>query len=207
MTTCILVRHGQTEWNREERFRGRVDIPLNEAGLRQAEAAGRHIAAGWSPSAVYSSPLSRCLQTAQAIAAATPGKPEPAIEEGLLDVDYGDWQGLSPQEAARQYGSLYDAWLNAPHRVHFPNGEDLAQVRARVVAALERLAARHPTETIVLVSHLVVCRVLLLAVLGLDNSHFWRIAQENGALNVFRVEQGIFYVVTLNDTCHLRDLE
>jgi broad specificity phosphatase PhoE len=207
MTTFILVRHGQTEWNREERFRGRMDIPLNEMGLSQAEAAGRRIAAEWSPAAVYSSPLSRCLQTAQAIASAIPGRPlEPVIEEGLLDVDYGDWQGLSPQEVARRYGSLYDTWLNAPHQAQFPNGENLTQVRARIVAALERLAARHPSETIVLVSHLSACRVLLLAVLGLDNSHFWRIAQENGALNVFTCEQSTFYVVTLNDTCHQRAL-
>jgi probable phosphoglycerate mutase len=68
ITRILLVRHGQTEWNRVERFRGRADVPLNETGLAQAEATGRRIAAEWQPTAIYSSPLSRAVKTAEAIA-------------------------------------------------------------------------------------------------------------------------------------------
>jgi len=68
MTRIILVRHGQTEWNRVERFRGRADVPLNETGLAQAEATGRRVASEWQPVAIYSSPLSRAVKTAEAIA-------------------------------------------------------------------------------------------------------------------------------------------
>jgi probable phosphoglycerate mutase len=68
MTRIILVRHGQTEWNRIERFRGRADVPLNETGIKQAEATGNRVAAKWKPVAIYSSPLLRAVKTAEAIA-------------------------------------------------------------------------------------------------------------------------------------------
>jgi broad specificity phosphatase PhoE len=206
--TVILVRHGQTEWNREERFRGRVDLPLNEMGLRQAEAAGRRIASTWSPEAIYASPLSRAMQTAQAIAACLPPdwRPAPQSEAGLIDVDYGEWQGQSPQEVAQRYEPLYQTWLSAPQQIHFPGGESLAVVQERAQATLVEIVDRHHDGAVVLVSHLAVCRVLLLTVLGLDNSYFWHISQENGAINVFKAEKENFYIVTLNDTCHLQSL-
>jgi phosphoserine phosphatase len=96
-TTMILVRHGQTEWNRVERFRGRADVPLNETGLRQAVLTAERIACSWHPVAVYSSPLSRAQQTAQATARQFDLSVE--VNEGLADIDYGKWQGLTPEEA------------------------------------------------------------------------------------------------------------
>jgi broad specificity phosphatase PhoE len=200
-TRFILVRHGRTAWNREVRFRGREDLPLDEAGLEQAEAAGRRIAATWSVSAVYTSPLLRARQTAQAIAQNLGLAPQPL--EGLLDLDYGRWQGLSPQEVEQRYGDLYPAWLRSPQTVRFPGGESLAQVRERALAAVLELARRHPGETVVLVGHQAVNKVLLCAVLGLDDSHFWRIEQDTGAINVFEYRGGTFVVTLLNDTCHL----
>src|SRR3990167_8526032 len=96
MTLIILVRHGQTEWNRVERFRGRADVPLNEVGLAQAEATGQRVAAEWHPAAIYTSPLSRSVKTTEAIARhfglAVQTHP------GLADIDYGQGQGLTPDE-------------------------------------------------------------------------------------------------------------
>jgi phosphoserine phosphatase len=85
MTRILLVRHGQTEWNRVERFRGRADVPLNETGLAQAEATGRRVAAEWQPVAVYSSPRSRSVKTAEAIAKHF-NRPV-QIHPGLADID------------------------------------------------------------------------------------------------------------------------
>lgn len=135
MTRIILVRHGQTEWNRVERFRGRADIPLNETGLAQAEATGRRIAAGWRPAAVYSSPLSRAVKTAMAVA----GHFDLPVltHAGLIDIDYGKWQGLTPDEARDRWPRILDAWYTAPDASHIPGGETLAALRTRAMEALK----------------------------------------------------------------------
>jgi len=200
-TEIILVRHGQTEWNRIERFRGRVDIPLNNTGLEQAQAIATRLAKLSKPAMIYSSPLERCLKTAEPIGKAT-GAPVQALD-GIIDIDYGDWQGLTPEEAEKQYPDVYRVWLSAPHKAVIPGGETLDQVRARALAALEQAAQQHLGQTIILVSHKVVCKVLVCAVLGLDNSHFWYIEQDNAAINVFE-RNGLSYLVkSINDTCHL----
>jgi broad specificity phosphatase PhoE len=205
MTRIVLVRHGQTAWNREVRFRGRADIPLDRFGLKQAEATGHYVAVRWPVAAVYASRMGRAMQTAEAIARAHGLRAQSLA--GLLDIDFGAWQGLSPDEVARRYPDLYQAWLEAPHTVHFPGGEGLDDVRSRVLAALDQVVAGHQGQTVALVSHTVVNRVLLCAVLELGNEHFWRLQQDTCAVNVFDVaEDATCTVVVLNDTSHLQDL-
>ncbi|MBE9472271.1 MAG: histidine phosphatase family protein [Chloroflexi bacterium] len=205
MTRIVLVRHGQTAWNREVRFRGQADVELDEFGLQQAQATGRYLAARWPVVAVYASPLRRATQTAEAIARAHGLTAHPL--EGLLDINFGEWQGLSPDEVAQRYPALYRAWWEAPHTVRFPGGERLDDVRSRVVAALDDVIARHPEQAVALVSHTVANRVLLCAVLGWGNDRFWRLRQETCAVNVFDAEDdGTFTIVLLNDTCHLQGL-
>ena len=134
MTTVILVRHGQTIWNREDRFRGRADLPLDKWGESQAAAAGQRVAARWSPSAVYCSPLLRARQTANAIAEAC--QLSVVSHPGLIDIDYGAWQGLSPVEAQQAYASEYARWQSTPHLARIPDGETLDQVRGRAFSGL-----------------------------------------------------------------------
>ena len=88
MTRIVLVRHGETEWNRVERFRGRADVPLNEKGLAQAEATGRRVAAEWSPAAIYTSPLARAVKTAEAVAWHFGLSVQ--VHPGLIDIHYGE---------------------------------------------------------------------------------------------------------------------
>jgi broad specificity phosphatase PhoE len=204
VTRIVLVRHGQTAWNREVRFRGQADLELDESGLKQAEATGRYVAARWPVVAVYASPLRRAMQTAEAIAGAQGLTAQPLA--GLLDINFGAWQGLSPDEVSQRYPDLYQAWVEAPHTVCAPGGERLDDVRSRVVSALEDVIARHPAQSVALVSHTAVNRVLLCAVLGWGNDHFWRLGQETCAVNVFDAENGIFTIQLLNDTCHLQSL-
>lgn len=201
MTRIILVRHGQTEWNRAERFRGRADIPLNEVGIQQAEATGRRIAATWQPVAIYSSPLSRAIKTAEAIAKYFALAVKPHL--GLVDMDYGAWQGLSPDEVREQWSSTLDGWYNTPHLVRIPGGETLDDLRKRAMETVNYLAGQHSGETILLLGHTVINRVILLGVLGLGNDRFWRIKQDTCAINVFEIDQGESTLVSLNDTCHL----
>lgn len=202
MTQIILVRHGQTEWNRVERFRGRADVLLNQTGLAQAELTGRRIAAEWQPSAIYAGPLSRTLRTAEAIGRCCHLPVE--VEQRLVDIDYGEWQGLTPDEVRGRWPEALSAWYETPHIARIPNGETLDQLRTRAMSAVNDLVARHLDQTIVLVSHTVVNRIILLGVLGLGNDRFWRLRQDTCAINVFEVENGVFTLVTMNDTAHLR---
>ncbi|MGD0753245.1 MAG: histidine phosphatase family protein [Anaerolineales bacterium] len=200
-TTILLIRHGQTEWNRLERFRGRADIPLNDTGTRQAEATGRRVVELWRPVALYSSPLSRAASTAKAIGRYT-GLPV-EIYPGLIDIDYGDWQGLTPDEARTRWPEIVDLWFKKPQLAHIPGGETLENLRIRAMSGVTELATRHTGQTIVLVGHTALNRIILLGVLGLGNERFWRIQQEPCAINRFEFEGGDFTLVSLNDTCHL----
>ena len=202
MTRIILVRHGETEWNRVERFRGRADVPLNGTGLVQAETTGRRIAAEWSPAAIYSSPLSRAVKTAEAIARyfELPVQAHP----GLIDINYGQWQGLTPGEARERWPEVVNAWYNSPNTARIPGGETIDELSTRVQEVINEMVVRYEGRTIVLVSHTVINRIILLAVLGLGNDRFWRLRQDTCAINVFEAECGLFTVASLNETYHLR---
>nr|MBC7244886.1 histidine phosphatase family protein [Chloroflexota bacterium] len=202
MTRIILIRHGQTAWNKEERIRGQVDIPLDEVGLMQAEATAARIAEEWKPVAIYSSPLLRAVQTAQAIAQKF--NLDVQLVSGINDMNFGQWQGLPYDEVEQRWPELARAWLKEPHTVTFPDGENLAMVRQRSMNALNQLIECHPNDVIAIVAHTVVNRVLLCAVLGLDNSDYWRIGQDTCAINVIEWRKGKFFIHSLNDTCHLR---
>jgi len=204
VTRFVLIRHGQTEWNRIERFRGRADVPLNETGLRQAAATGKRIAADWKISAVYSSPLSRAVKTAEAIAEhfGLPVQTHP----GLIDIDYGAWLGLSPEQARQRWPAEVAAWYSTPERARIRGGEGLDGLRERTVSAVRGFAGRHAGETIAMVGHIVVNRVILLAVLGLGLDRFWHLQQEPCAINVFESDGADFVLCSMNDTCHLRGL-
>ena len=201
MTRIILVRHGETAWNKVERFRGRTDVPLNEVGISQAEATARRIEMAWKVTAVYSSPLSRATRTAEAIAGRLSLSVQ--VHAGLVDIDYGKWQGLSPDEVRRQWPELLSDWYRAPHTVRIPGAESLDALRARCADAIEDIVARHEEDTVVLVGHTVVNRIILLITFGLPNERFWHIRQDTCALNELEADGAEFTVVSMNDTCHL----
>jgi broad specificity phosphatase PhoE len=200
----ILVRHGQTEWNAGRRagehFRGRTDIALNRTGEAQAQAVADCLAS-LDVQAVYASPLQRAMNTARPVADAHGLNVEPC--EGLLDIDYGQWAGRSHESVALQWPELYQQWRTAPHRVQIPDGESLADVRHRVRAGLDRILDRHQRGIVVLVGHQVVNKVLVCALLGLDDNAFWRIRQDTGCINRFDYDGEAWTVLTLNELCHL----
>jgi len=200
LTRIILVRHGQTAWNKGDMIRGQVEVPLDETGLAQAEATAARVAAQWKPVSVYCSPLQRARQTAQSIADKLGLEAQPVA--GLNDMNFGQWQGLTVDEVRRGWPEMAQTWLRAPHKVIFPQGESLDALRDRGMAAVHQLIQRHPDDDIVIVGHMVVNRVLLCAMLGLDNSNHWRIGQDTCALNVIDWRDGIFYIQSLNDRCH-----
>ena len=203
MTRIILVRYGEAEWNRVEHFRGRADVPLNENGLAQAKAMAQRVAAEWRPVAIYSSPLTRAVKTAEAIAGHFTLPVQ--VHAGLIDINYGQWQGLTPEEAKERWPEMIDAWYNAPHTARIPEGETLDDLHARSLKTVNELSALYKDQTIVLVSHTVINRVILLGVLGLGRDRFWRLRQDTCTINVFEVEGSVFTLVSLNDLYHLRE--
>jgi broad specificity phosphatase PhoE len=154
--------------------------------------------------AIYSSPLKRAMMTAQPIALRLGLSVQPL--DGLIDIEYGTWQGLSTSEAQAQDSDLYRRWLESPHEVRFPGGEGLQDVHERIEIVIKKMLAEHPEQTVVLVSHVVVCRVFICTVLGLDNSHFWQIGQDVCAINTVSTRDSKLVLNSLNDTCHLKGL-
>jgi broad specificity phosphatase PhoE len=201
MTRIILVRHGQTQWNLVEHFRGQADVPLNDTGLAQADAVSRRVSRQWSPTAVYASPLSCAVRTAEAIAQPL-GLPV-RVHPGLLDIHFGEWQGLTVPEVRARWPELCDSWHSRPDTVHVPGGETLADVRARGLTAVRELCVAHGKQTIVMVGHNVINRVILLGVLGLENEGFWRISQDPCGINVIECVGDAYTLVAMNDTGHL----
>jgi broad specificity phosphatase PhoE len=203
VTRLVIVRHGRTEWNRVERFRGRADIALDELGIKQAEAAAERLKE-WPISVVYSSPLCRALKTAEIIADGLGLNVQPLA--GIIDVDYGEWQGLSTEEVISRDGPLYSQWINNPDMVKFPGGEGFIAVRERVAKTVQDIIMQHPKESVVLVSHKVICQILVLSLLSLGSTHFWQITQDVCAMNLFEIRSGIPSALFINDTCHLNGL-
>ncbi|MBA7507245.1 Phosphoserine phosphatase 1 [subsurface metagenome] len=203
MTEIILARHGETDWNVEEVFRGRIDVELNETGIKQAELLAEYLS-DLKIDTIYSSPLKRALKTAEIIAGYH--KLNVEIAPGLIDLDYGKWQGLPHQEVKDKYKELYAEWINSPDKVKMPAGESLDDVRKRAIGVVDKVIAKYD-GTVVLVSHRVVNKVLICALLGLDNSHFWHIKQDTGGISTFTHENGRFILTKHNDTSFLKPIQ
>lgn len=201
----ILVRHGETEWNKKGVYRGRADIPLNAHGRSQALAAGKALS-GIANAAIYASPLGRTVETAGLIRKSMSASSF-AIEPGLQELDRGAWQGLTRAQARRRYPRVYEAWHHQPSRARFPEGESLRSVQRRALAAFERLRRDCRSETAVIVSHNVVLRALLCGLLDLPLDRFQSFELSPGSVTELVFESGRFVLRRLNDRCHLARLE
>ncbi len=203
MAGIYLVRHGTTDWNQGEIFRGRLDIKLNEAGRAEARALAAYFQ-DVDLTGVFSSPLSRAMETAQAIAETKGLEVKP--DAAFVDLNFGDWQGLPVQRVKAEYPDLFRLWVERPQEVTFPGGETLAQARERAWEGFRRLFQQHEEETILIVSHRVITKLLICTVLGIGESHFWQIRQEATAINRIDFLRGRFVASLINDTCHLESI-
>jgi broad specificity phosphatase PhoE len=144
----LLIRHGETDWKRENRFQGHADPPLNALGLEQAAELATALAAE-ELAAVYSSPLQRALVTAQVVA--EPHRLVPVPLEALREVDVGSWEALTRDEIEQRYPEQFKRWL--AYEQGWDDGETYEQMGERVLAALEQIAARHDGDRILAVTH------------------------------------------------------
>ena len=201
MGEILLIRHGETEWNREEVFRGRADVPLSARGREQARLLGEALK-GSGVRAVYSSPLSRARQTADPVAEAI--GIEVQIEERLVDMSFGRWESRPRAEVEKEDPALYSAWLTEPQEFRAPDGESLANVIARAWPAMGQITARHRGGRAAIVTHRVVCKVLLCAALGAGEAAFWRVRVDTASISILDASNDLWVVRRLNDTHYLQ---
>jgi len=203
MTRIYLVRHGETEWNKEKVFRGRIDIALSERGRKEALALSQFLAKE-RIQFIYCSPLKRARETSEPLVEKTGIKAE--ILEGLIDMNFGEWEGKSVSDVEKDYPELFKLWVSQPEKAVFPEGETLAQVRDRAMSALEEVVKNHPQGTGVVISHRVICKLLVLSALGAGISSFWRVQQDLACVNLLEWSQNHWVVHLVNETCHLKSI-
>ncbi|MBF6231782.1 bifunctional RNase H/acid phosphatase [Nocardia farcinica] len=200
-TRLLLLRHGQTELSVQRRYSGRGNPPLTELGREQAARAAKMLAAKGGIAAVITSPLGRARQTAEAAAAAL--GVDVQTDDGLIETDFGEWEGLTFREAAERDPELHAAWLGDPS-VPAPGGESFDQVRARVEAARRDLVALYPGRNLVVVSHVTPIKTLLQLALGVGPSLLYRLHLDLASLSIAEFyPDGGSSVRLVNDTSYL----
>lgn len=203
MPRLMLIRHGQTAWNKESRCQGQTDVSLDDLGLRQAQALAERLAEE-NIDAIYSSNLQRAVQTADAIA----DSKDLLIrkEPGLRETNFGDWEGMTTQEIDNQFGNAWTAWKENPDLSPPQGGETPSQVSLRVEEVLKRILKEHAEETIVCVCHGGSARILLSLALDLPHGSYRHFYLNNCSLSEIYINGGSATLTLLNDTCHLKHL-
>jgi broad specificity phosphatase PhoE/ribonuclease HI len=200
-TKLVLLRHGQTELSVDRRYSGRGNPGLTDLGRRQAGAAAARLADRPAPAAIISSPLARSWDTAQAVASATGA--ELTGHDGLIETDFGDWEGLTFTEAARRDPELHRAWLSDP-TVPAPGGESFHQVHQRVRRTRDDLITKYGGATILIVSHVTPIKSILRMALDAGPSLLYRLHLDLASLSVAEFyPDGNASVRLVNDTAHL----
>ena len=204
MTELILIRHGETDWNRELRFQGQLDVPLNATGLEQARRLAERLAA--QPlDALVSSDLQRALQTARALAQRT-GHAEPLLEAGLREQHFGMVEGLRVPEIQQQHPEAWAQWIRFDEHYAFDGGECIRDFHARVLAAVQGVAQRHAGQTVAVVTHGGVLDMVYRSARGLSLSGPRVSEIPNAGINRVRLRDGAIEILDWADTRHLADL-
>jgi probable phosphomutase (TIGR03848 family) len=196
MSTIILVRHGENDWSKKNKLAGHLPgVHLNQTGHRQAQAVAQRLAA-LPVKAIYSSPVTRCMETAAYIA--DTHRQTVLQLEAVAEVRYGQWEGKKIKKLARL--PLWRAVQFFPSRMRFPEGEALREVQFRSVQALETISRKHEKDLVVVVSHADIIRLVLAHYLGIHIDLFQRLVISPAAASVIDLgSDGFVRVLRLND--------
>ncbi|MGB7416021.1 MAG: histidine phosphatase family protein [Thermosynechococcaceae cyanobacterium] len=200
----LLVRHGETDWNRQGKFQGQIDVPLNENGRLQGQQAADFLQETPIDFAVSSSML-RPKETAELILAHHPTV-SLSLDDQLREISHGKWEGCLESEIERNYPGELERWQTTPAAVQMPDGENIQQVWDRAVAAWDTLVQEHlgSGETGLVVAHDAVNKVILCYLAGLGPEHIWSFKQGNGAVSVIDYTPGGKpTLAAMNITTHL----
>jgi broad specificity phosphatase PhoE len=187
----LLVRHGETEWNRNGQFQGQIDIPLNDNGRAQGSKAAEFLKDVQLDFAV-TSPMLRPKETAELILKSHP-QIELQLEDEFKEISHGLWEGRYEPEIEQSYPGLLKQWKIAPETVQMPEGENLEQVWSRVTAAWNKMVQSYHQQpvTVLVVAHDAVNKAILCQLFGLSPEHFWNFKQGNGAVTVIDYPHGV----------------
>jgi broad specificity phosphatase PhoE len=197
----VLVRHGETEWNKLGKFQGHFDIGMNARGKSQARETAQAVAE-WRHTRVYSSPLSRTMEMAQEISqrSGSPVVPVP----GFKELNLGDLEGITGEEMRTGWPEVYAAWREDPAPVSMPNGESLVQLQDRAWNSLSGLLEAHAQdESLVVVSHNFTIRAIIAKVLDMPLSSFHRMSLSLSSICTVDSDHRGQRLMTYNSTCHL----
>lgn len=198
----ILIRHGETEWNRLHRFQGRSDISLNQKGKSQARALALALK-NETITAIHSSPLKRAVETAKHICKFHPSAPL-IKESGLMEMDLGGFEGMYAKQWAARHQDFRQKWEDNPAALAMPGGENLQEVQQRAVDTLQRISETYgPGCTLLICSHNFVIASLLCFVSQTSLNQFRKLRQDTAAINILYKDGKKFRVEKVNDCRHL----
>jgi len=200
VTELLFIRHGETDWNRQQRFQGQIDVPLNDAGLAQAARLGQRLA-DEAHDALFSSDLVRAQQTAAPLAAAWGQTPK--LVPGLREQSFGVLEGLDVPTIKQRHPDLWQQWLEHRSQFALPNGESLLQFHTRVIDAVRELAGGGAGKRLVIVTHGGVLDMLWRTANGLSLDGLRECEIPNTGINRLRWAGGTLHIDSWADDAHL----
>jgi len=196
-----IVRHCKTDYNDQQRSQGKTDLPLNESGMRQAEALRRRFS-NMALDAIHSSPLKRAMQTAHLIG--DEHKLVPKSSEGLMELDQGELEGMDMSDMTRNFPDLLKKWIENPADTVLPGGESMRALQNRAWAAIESIVKSHQSDShVVAVSHNLAICTLICKLLYIDLRDFRRFRLHPAGVTTVEFKHNRGVLICLNDTSHL----
>jgi alpha-ribazole phosphatase len=203
ITRLLLVRHGETVWNQEQRYQGQTNVELSDFGRRQAQAVRDRLAEE-RIDVVYASDLGRAAETADIIVAGR--ELRPVLLSNLREASFGEWEGLTHTEIVARYPGLMERRETDLADTAPPEGESLRQLQSRIVETIHSLAQRHRGQTVLIATHGGPVRTFVCDTLGIDLNQCWRIRVDNAALFIVQMYPAGGIVDLLNEQSYLRGL-
>ncbi|KDR95150.1 probable phosphoglycerate mutase [Peptoclostridium litorale DSM 5388] len=198
----FIVRHGQTEWNIQKKTQGQQNSSLAEIGIEQTQKLAKRLQS-FDVDYIYSSDLGRTIETSNIISSHL--DKEIMLDKGLREINFGDWEGLTINAIREKYSDIYKVWRTKPQEAQIPGAENLLQARKRIMDCISNINEQHDNANILLVSHGMIIKILLVSLLGAELSNIYKIKQGNTSLNVIEYRDYGPVIMRVNDTTHLEE--